>query len=85
MNLASTALDSFTGVFTVVIVGFDMTLIMRIRDFDSKPDGMAELASQHSSGRIGTTEDVARSALFLAEAGGSFLNGTVIGRDGGIA
>ena len=53
--------------------------------FDSNPDGLAKLASHHPSGCIGTTEDVARSALFLAEASSSFLNGTVIGLDGGIA
>jgi len=85
MNLASTAPDSFTGVFTVAIVGFYMALILRIRDFVSKPDGLAELASQHSSGCIGKINGVARSALFLAEAGSSFPDGTATNIDCGIA
>jgi len=85
MNRASTALDSFTGVFTVVIVGFYMALIMRIRDFVSIPDGLAELACQHSSGCIGTIKGVARSALFIADAGSSFPDGTATNIDGGIA
>jgi hypothetical protein len=38
MNFASTELDSLTDIFTVAIVGFDMTWIMRIRDFDIRPD-----------------------------------------------
>ena len=46
-----------------------MGLIMIIRDFNGRAD---VLASQHSSGCIGRTEGVARSALFLAEAGSSF-------------
>ncbi len=54
-------------------------------DFENNPQGLAKLASHHPSGCIGTTEDVARAALFLTEAGSSFLNGTVIGLDGGIA
>ena len=53
--------------------------------FDSNPLGLAKLASYHPSSCIGATEDVARAALFLAEASSSFLNGTVIGLDGGIA
>jgi len=53
--------------------------------FESKPQGLVKLASYHPSGCIGTTEDVARAALFLADTGSSFLNGTVIGLDGGIA
>ena len=69
MNLASAELDSFTG------------LIMVIRDFDSRA---YLLASQHSSGCIGRADGVARSALFLAGAGNSFPDGTVIGLDAGI-
>ena len=53
--------------------------------FEANPHGLAKLASHHPSGCIGTTEDVARAALFLAEAEGAFLIGDVLGLDGGIA
>ena len=53
--------------------------------FANNPHGLARLASHHPSGRIGTTEEVAHAALYLAEADGAFLNGAVIGLDGGIA
>ena len=80
MNLASTELDSFTGVFTVAIVGFDMALIMRIPDLDSKLDGLAEPAGQYSNGCIGTTRDLARSVFYLAKAGSSFPDGGIASR-----
>ncbi|MCF6355440.1 MAG: SDR family oxidoreductase [Candidatus Polarisedimenticolaceae bacterium] len=53
--------------------------------FEGNQQGFTELASCHPSGCVGTTKDVAKAALYLAEAEGGFLNGTVISLDGGIA
>ncbi len=53
--------------------------------FEDDPQGLAKLTGYHPSGCIGATKDVVEAALYLAEAEGSFLNGTVIGLDGGIA
>ena len=62
-----------------------ITTSMLEAGFEGNPQGLVKLASYHPSGCIGTPEDVARAALFLAEADNSFLNGSVIGLDGGIA
>jgi len=53
--------------------------------FASDPDQLTRLAAYHPSHSIGDPSDVAELALFLAEAKGTFLNGAVIGLDGGIA
>ena len=44
-----------------------------------------ELAEQTPVGRIGTPEDVAALALFLASDAASFITGQCIGVDGGFA
>lgn len=53
--------------------------------FDGKLQNLNKLASFHPSGCIGTTKDVADAALYLANATGNFLNGTIIDLDGGIS
>lgn len=53
--------------------------------FEGDPQGLAQLAGCHPSGCIGAAKDVVEAALYLAEAEGAFLNGTVINLDGGIA
>lgn len=53
--------------------------------FENNPLGLEQLAGFHPSGCIGTPEEVAQAALYLAEANASFLNGAIIGLDGGIA
>jgi len=53
--------------------------------FEDDLQGLAQLTSYHPSGCIGATKDVVEAALYLAEAEGAFLNGTVISLDGGIA
>jgi len=53
--------------------------------FESNPHGLEQLANFHPSSCIGTSEEVALAALYLAKDSGAFLNGAVIGLDGGIA
>ncbi len=53
--------------------------------FEDNSPGLNQLASHHPSGCIGTTQDVAKAALYLAKTDGAFLNGAIIGLDGGIA
>ena len=53
--------------------------------FEGNPQGLEQLAGYHPSGCVGSPEDVAEAALYLAEADGTFLNGAIIGLDGGIA
>jgi NAD(P)-dependent dehydrogenase (short-subunit alcohol dehydrogenase family) len=52
--------------------------------FSGDSEGLTRLAAYHPSGCIGTPEDVAGAALYLAEAQGKFLNGATISLDGGI-
>ena len=42
-----------------------------------------ELCEETPVGRIGTPEDVANAALFLASDSSSFITGQVLGVDGG--
>jgi NAD(P)-dependent dehydrogenase (short-subunit alcohol dehydrogenase family) len=44
----------------------------------------AELVRKHALGRIGTPEEVARVALFLASDDSSFMTGTAVAVDGGM-
>lgn len=53
--------------------------------FRDDPQGLHELESFHPSGCLGATDDVVEAALYLANAKGKFLNGSIIGLDGGIA
>jgi len=53
--------------------------------FEGDPGALAALVSYHPSGSIGSPGDVAKLALAVAEVGGSFLNGAIVGIDGGIA
>ncbi len=62
-----------------------ITTPMLKESFKDNPSVLEQLAQFHPSGCIGTPEEVAQAALYLAEAKGTFLNGTVIGLDGGVA
>ncbi len=53
--------------------------------FEGDSHGMAELASFHPSNCVGETRDITEAALYLAQVEGRFVNGTIIGVDGGIA
>lgn len=58
---------------------------MLLAGFAGNDSGFAALERYHPSGTIGTPDAVARAALFLAGDGSAFLNGVVMGLDGGIA
>jgi NAD(P)-dependent dehydrogenase (short-subunit alcohol dehydrogenase family) len=47
-------------------------------------DGPARYAAQVPSGRLGTAEDIARAAVFLASDAAAFINGIVLPVDGAI-
>ena len=47
------------------------------------PDALARATARVPMGRIGEADDVAGLALLLASPAGSFINGQVIGVDGG--
>jgi 3-oxoacyl-[acyl-carrier protein] reductase len=51
---------------------------------DTLPGGAAAYASQIPSGRLGTAEDIAAAAAFLASDEAFFINGTVLPVDGAI-
>ncbi|RLA51491.1 MAG: SDR family NAD(P)-dependent oxidoreductase [Gammaproteobacteria bacterium] len=53
--------------------------------FDDSESGLAILGRYHPSNCIGEPVDVAKMAYFLADSDSRFLNGSVIGLDGGIA
>ena len=47
-------------------------------------DGLARFAGQVPSGRLGTGEDIARAAVFLASDAAEFINGAVVPVDGAV-
>lgn len=47
-------------------------------------DGMARYAAQIPSGRLGTADDIAHAAVFLASDAAQFINGVVLPVDGAI-
>lgn len=47
-------------------------------------DGLARFASQVPSGRLGTAQDIARAAVFLAGEAAGFINGAVLPVDGAV-
>ena len=53
--------------------------------FIGESDKLNELAACHPTGRIGEPKEVAELCLFLLSAKASFINGSCIGLDGGIA
>lgn len=53
--------------------------------FAGDPQGYARLEDHHPSGVIGNPDDLARFAVAVTAMPGGFLNGAVLGFDGGIA
>jgi len=47
-------------------------------------DGLARFARQVPSGRLGTGEDIARAAVFLASDAAAFINAAVVPVDGAV-
>lgn len=58
---------------------------MLVAGFKDNKEDMSELAGYHPANSIGEPEDVARLAYFMAGVTSQFLNGSIIGMDGGIA
>jgi NAD(P)-dependent dehydrogenase (short-subunit alcohol dehydrogenase family) len=52
--------------------------------FEGQPEQFAALEGCHPAGRIGLPSDVARAALYLCDAAGSFMHGACVTLDGGI-
>ena len=48
------------------------------------PEDIEALKEETPTGTIGTPQDIARTALFLADKNSSFITGQVIGVNGGI-
>ena len=48
------------------------------------PETKAELCEETPVGRLGTAEEVAATALFLASGDAGFITGQVIGQNGGL-
>lgn len=57
---------------------------MLMAGFEGKEKQFEELSKMHPVGRIGTPEEVAQLALFLASPAAGFISGSSIGIDGGI-
>jgi NAD(P)-dependent dehydrogenase (short-subunit alcohol dehydrogenase family) len=51
----------------------------------SEPDGVAKVIESVPLGRLGTPQDMAGPAIFLASRAGAYLTGTIIPVDGGIS
>lgn len=54
------------------------------RYLDTIPDGARRFAAQVPSGRLGTGDDIAACAAFLASDDATYINGVVVPVDGGI-
>ncbi len=52
--------------------------------FKDRPEEFRHLAEMHPTGEIGKPEDVANMALFLVSESATFINGSILGLDGGI-
>ncbi len=52
--------------------------------FKDQPEEFGRLAIMHPTGEIGKPEDVASMALFLISENAAFVNGSILGLDGGI-
>ncbi len=55
------------------------------KGFESSRQNFESLKRVHPSGCIGRPQDVVDATLFLSETEGRFLNGVILGLDGGIA
>ncbi|MPZ66513.1 MAG: glucose 1-dehydrogenase [Pseudonocardiaceae bacterium] len=58
--------------------------LMEARGKGDRSAGVAATINKHPLGRLGTPEEIARVALFLACDDSSFMTGTVVTADGGV-
>lgn len=58
---------------------------MLVASFAGRQEEFRRLQGMHPAGTIGRPEEVARAALFLCTENSGFLNGCILGVDGGIA
>lgn len=58
---------------------------MLIDGFKESPEGLSQLAEHHPTRRIGNPDEVADLVRYLAESPSPFLNGAIVGLDGGIS
>lgn len=79
------AVDIGEGVRVCSIAPAAIRTPMLEAGFEGHPSALADLALHHPVKAIGEPFEVAAAALFLASAPGSFLNGTNLRIDGGIA
>jgi NAD(P)-dependent dehydrogenase (short-subunit alcohol dehydrogenase family) len=64
----------------------DTGLFARVAGRSADPDGMmAMVASRTPMGRLGTATDVCETVAFLCSPGASYISGTVVPLDGGMA
>ncbi|HEX2291429.1 MAG TPA: SDR family oxidoreductase, partial [Pseudonocardiaceae bacterium] len=61
-----------------------MEPMLRARGNGDMEVGLARTVVKYPIGRLGTPEEIASAALFLASAGASFLTGSILAADGGM-
>lgn len=61
-----------------------MEPMLRARGDGDMEVGLARTVAKYPIGRLGTPEEIASAALFLASAGASFLTGSILAADGGM-
>jgi NAD(P)-dependent dehydrogenase (short-subunit alcohol dehydrogenase family) len=55
----------------------------RIREYPDPEQAYKEMASSQAIGRMGTPEEIAAAALYLASDEAAFVTGTALNIDGG--
>ena len=61
-----------------------MEPMLRARGDGDLAAGLAKTVTKYPMGRLGTPEEVAKAALFLASDDSSFMTGSVLTADGGM-
>jgi len=92
VSAAKAALESHTRQLALELGGYGITVNALMAGVTDTPalrkipgnEGMIEIAhSKNPSGRLTTQEDIARFIVLLAQEGATWVNGNVIGVDGG--
>jgi NAD(P)-dependent dehydrogenase (short-subunit alcohol dehydrogenase family) len=61
-----------------------MEPMLRARGGGDMDEGLRLTVAKYPIGRLGTPEDIARVALFLAGADSAFMTGSIVAADGGM-